>query len=86
MVVMTSHFTLKLVLVNTSEGSEDHHVLQFEGTPDSVTVLDVKKEVETKHKVPTFYQELYFESIVLRDENTLTKYSIREGDSVTVKM
>ena len=76
---------LKLSLHCTLDNSTVEHEFIASENPDSVKVSEVKECVEKEYQIPAHCQSLYFESTPLRDEDTLAKSWIREGDTIVVK-
>ena len=78
-------YTLLLTLHCTTDNSEVKRDFICKGNPDSVTVSEVKDYVEKEYQIPAHCQSLYFESTLLRDEDTLVQSWIREGDTIAVE-
>ena len=76
---------LNLSLHCTLDNSTVEHEFITSENPDSVTVSEVKEYVEKEYQIPAHCQSLYFESTLLRDEDTLGRSWIREGDTIVVK-
>ena len=82
---MNGSLVLNLSFHCTLDDSTAKHDFVTSKNPDSVTVSEVKEHVEKEYQIPAHCQSLYFESTLLRDEDTLAKTSIREGDTIVVE-
>ena len=76
--------SLKLQLHCTADNSTTERDLICPNTV-STKVSDLKEDIQNKFKIPTCCQSLYFESTLLRDEDTLAQCWIREGDTIVLK-
>ena len=56
---------------------ETHEV---EVDSDEITILDLKKAAEEKHKIDANSMKLVFNGTILKDENTLQSYNIKDGN------
>lgn len=76
---------LKLTLHNTTDDSKTEHDFICQDSLNSITVTEVKTQVEVKYSVPACCQALYFESTLLRDQNTLAQSWLRDGDTIVIR-
>ena len=61
---------------------EAHHRLLFVFIDDKYSVLEFKKEIEYRHGINAERQVIKFGNFILKDENQLTDYGIKEMDLV----
>jgi len=79
------YVTLNLALHNTVEESRVEQEITCQKCFNSFTVFELKNQIELTCSIPQCFQALYFESTLLRDEDTLAQCWLRKGDTVTVK-
>lgn len=76
---------LKLLLHSVTEDSKEEHDYICRANLDTVAAYEVKRHVEKKYQIPECCQALYLESMALRDQDSLGKHKLRDGDAITVK-
>ena len=74
--------TFNIVLNCIPTKTKTEKTLHLEQLPE--TVLEVKEHIQSKFKVPRCCQALYFDSVLLRERETLYLYRIRDGDTLHV--
>ena len=70
------------LLLQDGQGHREVRVVQIESTE---TVKSLKTVIQDKFSIPACCQELYFESLQLRDSERLTEHRFRESDIIHVK-
>ena len=75
--------TFRVILYCTTTKTTKEELLCLEQPPD--TVLEVKEKIQSKFNVPVCCQALYFDSVLLREGESLYTYRIQDEDVLHVE-
>jgi len=78
----TGPITFHVILNCTATKTSKEKILHLEQAPE--TVSEIKEQIQSKFKVPSCCQTLYFESVLLREGESLYAYHIRDEDVLHV--
>ena len=59
---------------------QENHEVEIDS--DNITVFEFKKAAEEKHKIDANSMKLVFNGTILKDENTLQSYNLKEGNVI----
>ena len=74
--------TFQIVFHCVPENKEKEKRLTLKGYPESV--LELKESIQAEYSIPASCQRVYFESLLIGDDERLDSYWIRDGDTLHV--
>ena len=74
---------LSLVLTHLKTGEVERQQIWFYRVPP--LAIDIKYAVQTAFNIPTFVQTLTYETVELKDEDSLKEMRLRSGDVMYIK-
>jgi len=78
----TGPITFHVILNCTATKTSKEKILHLEQAPE--TVSEIKEQIQSKFKVPSCCQILYFDSVLLREGESLYPYRIQDEDILHV--
>lgn len=76
----TVGFSLNVVLQCTSTNSTEERPITFKTTPNDVH--EIKKAIEASFDIPSCTQNLKYESVVLKDSDSISSLQLRSDDTL----
>ena len=76
----TVAFSLNVILQCTSTNSTEERPITFKATPSDVQ--EIKRTIEASFDVPSCTQNLKYESVVLKDSDSISLLQLRSDDTL----
>ena len=76
----TVAFSLNVILQCTSTNSTEERPITFKATPSNVQ--EIKRAIETSFDIPSCTQNLKYESVVLKDSDSISSLQLRSDDTL----